>query len=46
MARMASADIMCVDSKAVKEKFTGMIRYCLACIYFLLWVVSAVIGFH
>ncbi|VAI35806.1 unnamed protein product [Triticum turgidum subsp. durum] len=26
MARMASADIMCVDSKAVKEKFTGMIR--------------------
>ena len=27
MARMASADIMCVDSKAVKEKFTGMIRY-------------------
>jgi hypothetical protein len=27
MARMASADIMCVDSKAVKEKFTGMLRY-------------------
>ncbi|OEL29664.1 hypothetical protein BAE44_0009323 [Dichanthelium oligosanthes] len=26
MARMASADIMCVDSKAVKEKFTGLIR--------------------
>lgn len=26
MARMASADIMCVDSKAIKEKFTGMIR--------------------
>ncbi|KAL6912353.1 hypothetical protein ACP4OV_001158 [Aristida adscensionis] len=26
MARMASADIWCVDSKAVKEKFTGMIR--------------------
>ncbi|GJN07547.1 hypothetical protein PR202_ga25387 [Eleusine coracana subsp. coracana] len=26
MARVASADIMCVDSKAVKEKFTGMIR--------------------
>jgi exosome complex component CSL4 len=33
MARMASADIMCVDSKAVKEKFTGMIRYgfCFLC---------------
>ncbi|VAI35808.1 unnamed protein product [Triticum turgidum subsp. durum] len=30
MARMASADIMCVDSKAVKEKFTGMIRQCIA----------------
>nr|CAB3448321.1 unnamed protein product [Digitaria exilis] len=27
MARMASADIMCVDSKAIKEKFTGMIRW-------------------
>ncbi|XP_028556186.1 exosome complex component CSL4 isoform X1 [Dendrobium catenatum] len=26
MARMASADIMCVESKAVKEKFTGIIR--------------------
>ncbi|KAJ0963674.1 hypothetical protein J5N97_028796 [Dioscorea zingiberensis] len=26
MPRMASADIMCVDSKAVKEKFTGIIR--------------------
>ncbi|KAM0945017.1 putative nucleic acid-binding, exosome complex component CSL4 [Dioscorea sansibarensis] len=26
MARMASADIMCVGSKAVKEKFTGIIR--------------------
>ncbi|AQK76100.1 Nucleic acid-binding OB-fold-like protein [Zea mays] len=26
MARMASADIMCVDSKAIREKFTGMIR--------------------
>ncbi|KAF8691725.1 hypothetical protein HU200_040115 [Digitaria exilis] len=26
MARMASADIMCVDTKAIKEKFTGMIR--------------------
>ncbi|KAG0475990.1 hypothetical protein HPP92_012444 [Vanilla planifolia] len=26
MARMASADIMCVKSKAVKEKFTGIIR--------------------
>lgn len=27
MARMASADIMCVGSKSVKEKFTGIIRY-------------------
>ncbi|KAJ4776245.1 Exosome complex component CSL4 [Rhynchospora pubera] len=26
MARNASADIMCVDSKAVKEKFSGIIR--------------------
>ncbi|XP_074564721.1 uncharacterized protein LOC141821220 [Curcuma longa] len=26
MARMASVDIMCVESKAVKEKFTGIIR--------------------
>nr|CAD1830858.1 unnamed protein product [Ananas comosus var. bracteatus] len=26
MARMASADIMCVESKAVREKFTGIIR--------------------
>ncbi|XP_039791890.1 exosome complex component CSL4-like [Panicum virgatum] len=26
MARMANADIMCVDSKAIKEKFTGLIR--------------------
>ncbi|KAL4179646.1 hypothetical protein AMTRI_Chr13g121110 [Amborella trichopoda] len=26
MARMASADIMCVGSKSVREKFTGMIR--------------------
>lgn len=26
MARMASTDIMCVESKAVKEKFTGIIR--------------------
>ncbi|KAL6591355.1 hypothetical protein ACP70R_049858 [Stipagrostis hirtigluma subsp. patula] len=26
MAKMASADILCVDSKAVKEKFTGLIR--------------------
>lgn len=25
---MASADIMCVDSKAIREKFTGMIRWC------------------
>ncbi|KAJ4753560.1 Exosome complex component CSL4 [Rhynchospora pubera] len=25
MARNASADIMCVDSKAVKEKFSGII---------------------
>lgn len=27
MAKMASADIMCVGSKAVQEKFTGIIRY-------------------
>lgn len=26
MARMASADIMCVGSKSVREKFTGTIR--------------------
>ncbi|MQM09300.1 hypothetical protein Taro_042167 [Colocasia esculenta] len=26
MARMASVDIMCVDSKSVREKFTGIIR--------------------
>ncbi|KAJ3672091.1 hypothetical protein LUZ60_006812 [Juncus effusus] len=26
MGRTASADIMCVDSKAVKEKFSGIIR--------------------
>ncbi|KAI3757284.1 hypothetical protein L6452_04818 [Arctium lappa] len=26
MARMASADIMCVGSKAVREKFSGIIR--------------------
>ncbi|WOL12921.1 exosome complex component CSL4 [Canna indica] len=26
MARTASADIMCVESKAVREKFTGIIR--------------------
>ncbi|OAY70383.1 Exosome complex component CSL4 [Ananas comosus] len=26
MARIASADIMCVQSKAVREKFTGIIR--------------------
>ncbi|XP_042468675.1 exosome complex component CSL4-like [Zingiber officinale] len=26
IARMASVDIMCVESKAVKEKFTGIIR--------------------
>ncbi|RWW29369.1 hypothetical protein BHE74_00002471 [Ensete ventricosum] len=26
MARMAAADIMCVESKAVREKFTGIIR--------------------
>lgn len=27
MARSASADIMCVGSKCVREKFTGIIRY-------------------
>jgi hypothetical protein len=27
---MANADIMCVDSKAIKEKFTGLIRWHLA----------------
>ncbi|KAG1359704.1 exosome complex component CSL4 [Cocos nucifera] len=26
MTRMASADIMCVDTKAISEKFTGIIR--------------------
>lgn len=26
MARMASADILCVGPKAVREKFTGTIR--------------------
>uniref|UniRef100_A0A1D1YI13 Exosome complex component CSL4 n=1 Tax=Anthurium amnicola TaxID=1678845 RepID=A0A1D1YI13_9ARAE len=26
MARMASVDIMCVDSKSVREKFSGIIR--------------------
>ncbi|GAB4835457.1 hypothetical protein Ancab_000365 [Ancistrocladus abbreviatus] len=26
MAKMASADIMCVDKKSVREKFTGIIR--------------------
>jgi hypothetical protein len=30
MARMASTNIMCVDSKAVKEKFTSTIRWCLS----------------
>lgn len=27
MAKMASADIMCVGTKSVKEKFSGVIRY-------------------
>lgn len=27
MARMASADIMCLGTKSVREKFTGIIRY-------------------
>lgn len=27
MARMASADIMCVGPKSVREKFTGTIRF-------------------
>lgn len=27
MSRMASADIMCVGPKSVKEKFTGIIRF-------------------
>lgn len=27
MARSASADIMCVGPKSVREKFTGIIRY-------------------
>lgn len=27
MARMASTDIMCVGPKAVREKFSGIIRY-------------------
>ncbi|XP_057476973.1 uncharacterized protein LOC130764686 isoform X2 [Actinidia eriantha] len=27
MARMASADIMCVGSKSVREKFSGIIRH-------------------
>lgn len=27
MAKMASADIMCVGPKSVREKFTGIIRY-------------------
>lgn len=27
MARMASADIICVGPKAVREKFSGIIRY-------------------
>lgn len=27
MARMASADIMCVGNKSVREKFSGIIRY-------------------
>lgn len=33
MARMANADIMCVDSKAIKEKFTGLIRWRLCQIF-------------
>ncbi|KAL2941249.1 Exosome complex component csl4 [Bienertia sinuspersici] len=28
-AKTASADIMCVSNKAVREKFTGIIRYIL-----------------
>ncbi|XP_064947997.1 uncharacterized protein LOC135582985 isoform X1 [Musa acuminata AAA Group] len=31
MARMASADIMCVESKAVREKFTGIISVINSC---------------
>lgn len=27
MAKMASADIVCVGPKSVREKFTGIIRY-------------------
>ena len=27
MAKMASADIMCVGERSVREKFTGIIRY-------------------
>lgn len=27
MARMASADIMCLGTKSVRENFTGIIRY-------------------
>lgn len=27
MVKMASADIMCVGNKSVREKFTGIIRY-------------------
>lgn len=27
MAKMATADIMCVGPKSVREKFTGIIRY-------------------
>lgn len=34
MARLASADILCVGSKSVREKFTGIIRY----INFLLFI--------
>ena len=37
MPRMASADIMCVGPKSVKEKFSGVIRFetffCEALIY-------------
>lgn len=46
MARMASADIMCVDSKAIKEKFTGMIRWCLAHDFVLLCVASILYCFE
>lgn len=38
MAKMASTDIMCVGSKSVREKFSGIIRYVIYKVIFRLTV--------